>query len=108
MKSNRYYLLLVLSVFLTFSCSEDQIQMQDETTGTFAKPGNGKGNGPALTYSVNRANQYHLNVVFFKPTDYQVTSTLIDQTSDVMLYIQKWYEKQMELQGFGQKTFGLM
>ena len=25
-----------------------------------------------------------------------------------MIYIQKWYEKQMELQGFGKKTFGLI
>jgi hypothetical protein len=59
-------------------------------------------------FSVNRENQYALNVVFFKPSDYSSNPTLLNNISDMMLFMQKWYEKQMELQGFGKKTFGLM
>ena len=59
-------------------------------------------------WTVNKENQHALDVVFFKPSDFQVDETLINEVSEMMLYIQGWYEKQMELQGFGKKTFGLM
>ncbi|WP_411030147.1 discoidin domain-containing protein [Spongiimicrobium sp. 3-5] len=59
-------------------------------------------------WAVNRTDQFALNIVFFKPKDFTADATLIHNVSEVMLYIQNWYELQMDLQGFGKKTFGLV
>ena len=59
-------------------------------------------------WSVNREDQRALNVVFFVPTDYPLEDNTLKQVSDVMLYIQSWYEVQMEAQGYGKKTFALL
>ncbi len=65
-------------------------------------------NAQQTVWRVNRENQYALNVILFNPTDFTVDESLTTQVSDMMLYIQEWFEKQMDLQGFGKKTFGLM
>lgn len=59
-------------------------------------------------WNVNREGQYALNVVFFKPSDYNLTQDIINNISDMTLYIQQWYQVQMELNGYGKKTFGLV
>ena len=59
-------------------------------------------------WTVNKENQYALDIVFFKPKDFEANETLINEVSEMMLFVQGWYEKQMELQGFGKKTFGLI
>ncbi|MDO5980235.1 discoidin domain-containing protein [Flavivirga spongiicola] len=93
--------LLVVSTLLTVSCSKDN----DVTDPVVEEP---DPTPEVDVWTVNKTNQYALNVVFFKPADFNADATLINQVSDVMLFIQKWYEKQMELQGFGKKTFGLI
>lgn len=61
-------------------------------------------------YSSNRPDQDPINVIYFIPTDfveeYDKINTPI-RVSEAMLFAQKWYEKQMELNGFGKKTFAL-
>lgn len=59
-------------------------------------------------WSVNKENQYALNVVIFNPTDFYVGDEMVQKVSTMILFVQKWYEKQMDLQGFGKKTFGLI
>lgn len=89
------YYLLIIVFYLGTSCSDDVDLEQDNDI-------------LEKEFTVNRENQYALNVVFFKPSDFDASPMLIDNVSTMMLYIQKWYEKQMELQGYGKKTFGLM
>ncbi|MFV0566821.1 MAG: discoidin domain-containing protein [Flavobacteriaceae bacterium] len=63
-------------------------------------------------WTVNVANQQALNVVFFIPTDFAsdegTVTDISGHISDVMLYMQAWFKKQMEYNGYGSKTFGLM
>ncbi|MFV0566882.1 MAG: discoidin domain-containing protein [Flavobacteriaceae bacterium] len=63
-------------------------------------------------WTVNIENQQALNVVFFIPTDFpsddKTVESRIALISDMMLYIQAWYKKQMDVAGFGAKTFGLL
>ncbi|MET2984305.1 discoidin domain-containing protein [Aureibaculum conchae] len=87
---------LILTFFLAFlhSCSDDDVSSVEIDE-------------PDI-WSVNKPNQYALNVVIFKPTDGTAEKEMIDKVSTMMLYIQKWFEKQMDMQGYGRKTFGLM
>ncbi len=63
-------------------------------------------------WTVNMADQQALNVVYFIPTDFStdedIVADITGNISDVMLYVQDWFKKQMEYAGFGAKTFGLM
>ena len=98
----RYVFCSVLSVYISIlSCSSADEEIP---------PGGVDHNPPEgeEIWTVNRTNQYALNVVFFKPTDFTVSEARLSDISEMMLFIQKWYEKQMELQGFGKKTFGLV
>lgn len=65
-----------------------------------------------ITYTSNIANQSPLNMVYFIPTDFVSafktdSAMLIANVSRTALFAQKWYEKQMDLDGFGKKTFAL-
>ena len=91
----RFQFLLIFVLILFNSCSKDD--EADETSIIVPE---------VDRWEVNRSNQYALNVVLFVPTDFSADEVLVNEVSDVMLYIQKWYEKQMELNGFGKKTFG--
>ena len=95
---NKIILISVLFSTIFVSCSKE-----DDITNPEVEP-----EETETEYTVNRENQYALNVVYFKPSDYTVTPTILGNVSEMMLYIQKWYEKQMDLQGYGKKTFGLM
>lgn len=63
-------------------------------------------------WTVNMKDQQALNVVYFIPTDFdqddEAINKKVEQISRMMLYIQSWYKKQMEHQGYGEKTFGLL
>ncbi len=91
------------------SCSSDSVETPNPPT-TNEKP-----NEPEEPetpeediWSVNKADQYAVNIIFYKPSDFNVTDDIINKLSDMALYIQKWYEVQMELNGYGKKTFGLI
>ena len=87
----------IFGIFLLVSCSKDTATNPE----VIEKP-------IEDVWSVNKNNQYALNVVIFKPTDGTIEEDMVDNVSNVMLYVQKWYEKQMELNGYGKKTFGLV
>ncbi len=63
-------------------------------------------------WTVNMTDQQALNVVYFIPTDFstneEVVTDITNNMSNVMLYMQEWFKKQMDYAGFGAKTFGLM
>lgn len=87
----------IFGIFLLVSCSKDTATNPEVIEKTKED-----------VWSVNKNNQYALNVVIFKPTDGTIEEDMVDNVSNVMLYVQKWYEKQMELNGYGKKTFGLV
>lgn len=51
---------------------------------------------------------YSLNVVYFIPQDDEAVEGFESRLSDLLLYIQKFYRKEMIRNGFGNKTFGLV
>lgn len=94
------YLSIISSIFLG-ACSKDDDM---DTSPIFEE-------NPVEevdVWKVNKDSQHALDVVFFKPKNFQSNESLINEVSEMMLYIQGWYKKQMELQGFGKKTFGLI
>ena len=49
----------------------------------------------------------NLNVVYFIPTDKVPLANYQKRISGIMLHTQKWYKKEMNSYGFGEKTLGL-
>lgn len=61
-----------------------------------------------VTPWVARAGEpYQLNVVYFLPQDDQPVEGYESRLSDLLLYVQDFYRKEMKRNGFGNKTFGL-
>ncbi len=50
---------------------------------------------------------YVLNVVYFVPKGMQPVEGYEQRLSDILLYVQQFYRKEMARNGFGEKTFGL-
>ncbi|WP_027136577.1 discoidin domain-containing protein [Gaetbulibacter saemankumensis] len=106
MKTN--YILILTCLLLCFACSKDQVEeevikpKEEEVIQEEEKQ----------TFSVNRPDQYALEVVYFMPTDFAVEQSLLNPTlndiSDMILFMQSWYETLMDYNGFGKKTFGLV
>lgn len=103
-----YHLLFYL-VFFFGSCSSDSVETNTPPTSS-EKPKESK--EPETSeediWNVSPNNQYALNVVFFNPTDYTVNEGLLNEVGNMMVYVQQWFELQMELNGYGKKTFGLV
>ncbi|WP_289054810.1 discoidin domain-containing protein [Carboxylicivirga marina] len=90
---------LVLIVILN-SCSEDaNLDIENEPPPPVKEDD---------VWSISPQDQQALNVVYFKPQDYPVNDEILGDISDMFSFIQVWYAKQMEMQGFGSKTFGLL
>lgn len=97
-----YQIVTCLFLFFLASCSsEEEVLKEEQATGEYKLEEN-------KTWNVNREGQHALDIVFFIPSDYTANDSLLNKVSDVMLYIQKWYAVQMKMQGFGEKTFGLI
>ncbi|SNZ00456.1 discoidin domain-containing protein [Flagellimonas pacifica] len=106
MKS-KYLVLALLMVFLC-SCSSDSAEIPDPKTTEKPKEPEEPETPEEDIWNVNKSDQYAVNIIFYKPSDFNATDDVINKISDMALYIQKWYEVQMELNGYGEKTFGLI
>ena len=115
-KTLLYRSLFALFAIFALGCSSDLLDADSNSKELAKKGGKGNGNGNgggssggtgSGTYTISPAGQYALNVVFFQPTDIQASQQTLDDISDLMLYIQSYYSKQMELSGYNGKTFGL-
>ena len=53
-------------------------------------------------------HKYNLNVVYFVPTDNPALPDYERRLSDIMLKTAKYYGDQMQMNGYGYKTFGLL
>ncbi|MFV0593838.1 MAG: discoidin domain-containing protein [Draconibacterium sp.] len=107
-----YISTLLLTVLLSFVIVRSSSGINLKNAGeTFATKHNTTKNVNP-TWDVNMEGQQALNVVFFIPSDFPSDQkTIADRTeniSELMLYIQAWYKKQMAHTGFGEKTFGLL
>ncbi|MBD8490117.1 discoidin domain-containing protein [Echinicola sp. CAU 1574] len=103
--------LFILLALAGFACSEQFEQApqveDDENVKSVLNLDDNYLEDPNDTWTVNQTNQYALNVVFFLPTDDSLSVGEAQKVSDMMLYIQDWYEMSMVENGFN-KTFGLM
>ena len=59
-----------------------------------------------ITYSSNQSR--NLNIVYFAPADLSPYADYERRLSEIMLAGQKYFADQMNLNGFGSKTFGLL
>lgn len=105
------FLFLITILLGLISCSNDTItepvpDMVEEKEDVDEEDNNQE--PEENVWSVNREGQNALNLIFLKPSDYELSNETIDNVSTMLLYVQKWYEKQMELNGYGKKTFGLI
>jgi hypothetical protein len=50
----------------------------------------------------------NLNVVYFVPSDLDTLKDYQRRLSELLLYDQNWYKKEMNRNGYGNKTFGLL
>ncbi len=94
--------LLLVSFMCMYACSDDESPIPEVPE---------KKDPPKEieeVWTVNKDGQKALNVVYFKPRDFLINDAMTDGISSTMLYVQAWYEKQMEIQGYGAKTFGLL
>lgn len=120
-KSKIQYTIFIILIFLISCSKSDDVPIIDIATIDTDKdgivdiedncpniPGLVSLNGcPEAKLTVNKAGQYALNVIYFKPSNFSLKENTLDDISDMMLYIQSWYQKQMDFQGFS-KTFGLL
>jgi hypothetical protein len=50
----------------------------------------------------------NLNVVYFIPSDKDTLENYQKRISGIILHTQAWFKKEMDRNGFGEKTFGLL
>ena len=87
--------LLFLVVFILASCSKeanDPIPDPDPD--------------PVITYTSEHPS--NLNVVYFIPTDKSPLKNYQKRISGIMLHTQEWFKNEMNRNGYGDKTFGLL
>lgn len=53
-------------------------------------------------------NAHHLNIVYFTGNDMQPTAESDRRISELLLYLQQYYGKEMNRNGFGKRSFGLI
>ncbi len=63
---------------------------------------------PATGYNYTSAYPRNLNVVYFVPADMTAYANYEQRLGAIMLAGQKYFADQMELNGYGRKTFGLL
>lgn len=103
------YLFLVFIGLHLYSCSEDTLNNITGEANEEPTPDEPNTNEDAeVVYTSNRAGQDPLNIIYFVPSDVAVPadSILVNYGKSVM-FAQRWYEKMMELNGYGSKTFAL-
>lgn len=61
----------------------------------------------AVGYARDLVSAYTLNVVYFLPSGMQPVEGYRQRLSDILLYTQDFYQKEMLRNGFGDKTLGL-
>ncbi len=91
------YLLLIGIGILFLSCSKDDILVETNEEEVEFELGEYKSDYPS-----------NLNVVYFVPSDQSTLEDYHRRISGIMLHMQNWYKSEMNWNGFGQKTFGLL
>jgi hypothetical protein len=96
---NKTFFISVVSscIYLFSSCSKDNnvvITPKPEPEST------------VITYTSNSPT--NLNVVYFIPSDKDTLENYQKRISGIILHTQAWFKKEMDRNGFGEKTFGLL
>jgi hypothetical protein len=97
MKKHLVFIISLISIIIFHSCSSD-----DVTPGPTPEP------VPVAEFTYTSNNIYNLNVVYFIPNDITAPADYHRRLSEIMLSIQDFYGKEMERNGYGYKTFGLL
>ena len=88
------FLFLVLNIFIV-ACKKDLKQPEAKPTEPVK----------TITYTSNQSR--NLNIVYFVPADLSPYTDYERRISEIMLAGQKYFAEQMNLNGYGSKTFGL-
>lgn len=63
---------------------------------------------PPLTYNYSSDKTYNLNVVYFIPNDVAIPADHHRRLSEILLSAQDFFRTEMQRNGYGNKTFGLL
>lgn len=63
---------------------------------------------PAVTYSYSSDRSQNLNVVYFIPNDVSIPADHHRRLSEILLNAREFFGKEMQRNGYGLKTFGLL
>jgi len=84
---------------LLVACSSD-IENQNVTDAAI--------DSKSMELNYTSDNAYNLNVIYFIPTDNPAVPDYENRISGILLHGQAFYKKWMNLNGYGDKTFGLL
>ncbi len=97
-KASFTYLLIFSFTYLFMSCNED-------IKATVILP-DLEIDSTVTNYTSNSPT--NLNVVYFIPSDKDTLENYQKRISGIILHTQAWFKKEMDRNGFGEKTFGLL
>jgi hypothetical protein len=91
----RFLKFLPIILFSVISCKK-----QEKPIGTVTPP--------TVTYNYSSDKVRNLNVVYFIPTDVAIPADHHRRLSEILLQAQDFFGKEMQRNGYGYKTFGLL
>lgn len=103
MKQLSVYLTIIVCLLLQISCNKDSKEIivptpkPEEPKPPIEQP---------VVWSSDRAK--NLTIVYFVPSDLDTIKGYEKRLSELMLWSQDWVKKEMNRNGYGEKTFGLL
>jgi hypothetical protein len=96
---NFYFVFLLAFFFL--GCKKDQSSSVVVVPPVNPPP-------PVISYNYTSDRAYNLNVIYFIPNDVTLPAEYHRRLSEILLNTQDFFGKEMQRNGFGFKTFGLL
>lgn len=94
-----WFRIALISVIIV-ACSKDEISEIDEITDPVTEL-------EEETFNYTSSANYNLNIIYFMPKDVEDLPNSHQRLSEIFLYGQNFYKKNMASYGFGEKTFNM-
>lgn len=97
MKKKITLFILLISAVAFESCSDDKQSTESNA-----------GENPETEFHYSSDKTHNLNIVYFIPNDVNAPADYHRRLSEIILNVQDFFGKEMERNGYGYKTFGLL